>query len=327
MSIGFTYRITRSRSSQDLVKVVDNLSNFLRIPNPNSSAGFYDWSGEINGGREHLVKLIDGNSIVYFSSKLNEVTAHKLLLENGIVATAPFHGSGDRYTVERREDDNSLTLLAEGMVTQYEAADENTYRLRFEILSASGIPREVFLLHQSNKILPDLSNAAGTPLPQRVLKEEELFSLPNDSQYMLDTKKAGIQKYRSAVYSRGFATEEAALATEASLLGQIVQLISSLLSPEEFKREFAVIPGSGTIQIGQQIQFDSIAEQGDVSWLIIQNSSGAVITSKGLYTAGSAIGVDTVSAMDGAGNSLTVTLTVEDSYSSVFDGSFNFSKT
>lgn len=332
MSIGFSYRIERSRLNTDFVRMRDDSANFLRVNDPNaSSPTFYDFAAEILAGTEHVLKLSNANGAFYHSGVITEVSAKEVIVLNPITMVPPFHGSGDTYEILRRESDGTLTSITSGNVSTYFPLNEKTYGMVFTLLTATGIPREMFLVKQGNNITLDtasgIQNTPQQPVYERVATAEETTRIVTESLFAFDNNKAGFQWYRSNQFIEFYETEEDAQNAEGSLLGQLVALVASLLTPNILDPVFAVSPGSGVVQIGQQVQLDAIGEKGDVSWTLTQNESGATINNSGFYVAGSATGTDIITVRDTAGNTIQLTFTVQDIYSTTFDGEFSWQQT
>lgn len=327
-SIGFSYKITRSRESVAFRRMIDNGSNLQRVLNPAALTQFYDFTAEIAAPREHLLKLYAQDNVFHSSHVISSVLAHEVVVTTDIQMVAPHYGTNDYYEIYRRENNGSLTLLHTSQVSDYKALDNNTYHLIFLLQTASGIPEEVFLARIENKITMDPilgPQAAQQPAVfERVATPEELSLVPTTGTFVFNTSKAGFQRFRSKQFDAKYPTQEDADAAEAGLLGQLMVLVRKLLAPNRLKPAFAVVPGSGTVQIGQQIQLDAIGETGVVSWHFTMNESGGTLTAQGLYTAGATAGSDTIQATDLNGNVITLTFSVQNTYASVFSGEFEW---
>lgn len=319
--IGFNYKITRSREPLELKKVVDDTRNLLRTRDPAVVGSFYDWATEIVSGREHLIKLFDETGAFYDSKRLATMAAHEFTTSDEFSPIAPGYGAGDTYTIYRREDNGTLTSLVEGNVSEYQPLQRKTYRMRFEITATDGgVDTGLFLVRQTNNIDVDGNSVAGAAVPQRVVRAGELYNLKREALFTLNPNKVGQQFFRRYYFEQLYKNQEEADEVERSLFGQLMVLFASFVKSDVATRTFGVIPGSGTIQVGQAIQFDAVGETGSVEWVLSQNASGAVITEKGLYRAGDTTGEDTIRVTDASGQVFNISLTVVNDYTSTFEG-------
>ena len=195
------------------------------------------------------------------------------------------------------------------------------------IKNTKSIKINSFLLKRSNDI--SLANGVITSTQgpveyERVVTADEAYRLPNDRQFVFDSNKAGYQWYRGRDYEKLYRTREDADNASASLLAQLMILVAQVMAPDVLDPLFAVSPGSGTIQIGQRLTLDAIGDKGGITWTFKQNQSEGTLSTQGAYVAGPNTGTDIIEATDGAGNKITLTFTVQDTFTSAFEGTFTW---
>lgn len=324
MSIGLSYSIARSRESTEFRRLIDGSINFLRLPDPADSSKFYDFATAISGGTEHIVKLFGPDGVLHHSGVLSVVSFHTLTLDAAIPFDSLYTGTGDTYEIHKKEAGGSLTLLAKGTVQEYKTLLDKTYKVQVTIQGTSGIPQDLFLVKRRNVMNKDGSFTAHDPVHERVIHAAEISQYPSLRSFVFDAKKAGLQWYRNYRFDGWYLTKEEADNAQASLIGQLMGLVIRLATPEALVPTFAVVPGSGEIQIGQQIDLDAVGEKGAVTWGLKQNQSGGYLHSDGTYKAGPNTGTDILTATDAAGNTVTVTFTVSNTFSSTINGEFKW---
>ena len=327
MSIGFTYRIDRTREDTSFRRMEDRRANLLRLRDPNNTNKFYDFAAEILAGTEHVLKFYDNTNAFTSSHVITSVEAHIITVATSIDMVPPAYGAGDTYEILRREVGGSLTQIATGNVGEYLPLNRNTYRMKFQLRAVTGLPPELFLLKRANDI--SLTNGVVTasqgPVEyERVVTADEAYRLPNNRQFVFDNNKAGYQWYRGRDYEKLYKTREDADNASASLLAQLMILVAQITAPDVLNPAFAVTPGSGTIQIGQKLTLDAIGDVGGVTWSFKQNESAGTLNTQGTYVAGPNTGTDIIEAADSAGNKITLTFTVQDTFTSAFEGTFSW---
>ena len=207
---------------------------------------------------------------------------------------------------------------------KYAPLSENTYNVSYRINSIDGAPLGVFLYSKITSWGKEFNHQEKDSGPPRVITHDEAYVYPEETKFSIDTSRVGIQRYTSPLYKWAFPDEETANTHVTTLTSQIASLLVELNDDLPILPPFSTLPTSATLQRGGVYQLGTVGETGPVKWLFVTNTTGAVLTTFGEYTAGSNSGTDVVRVVDASGRESSIEITVEDSFASIISGEFSW---
>jgi hypothetical protein len=230
-------------------------------------------------------------------------------------------GVGDTYQIYATES-GLTTLITSGAVTSYAPNSSKSFHYKYEILSCSGgyDPSLFVFEHRENP----MDNSVTTTF-SGLISPEEVADTPRLPVFVPITGAYSTQLYRHHTYDSDFYRQAEVDRAEVVLTAKLVSFFRSISDPESRIPTLSVNVTSATLQIMETLALLVTGAGGSFGIALLQNQSGARVFSDGTYIAGSATGQDVIRITNQSSTQVVdIPITVQNSYSSVVEGSYTW---